>query len=177
MDALFRRRRLPHLDVEGATYFVTACLAGSIPAVGLKELDRYRRELESLKKPVGRSERDWRLHKHKLLFARVDEWLDGMPAVRHFQNNDIAKVVRDGLFHFAGERYHQIAYCIMPSHIHWVFQPTRKWCDELAEKEKERQRQARCLPHRKSGAGILPAASPQKPIVPQNHLAKSSCRV
>jgi hypothetical protein len=31
MKSQFRRRRLPHLDVPGATYFVTACLAGSSP--------------------------------------------------------------------------------------------------------------------------------------------------
>ena len=42
----FRRRRLPHLDIDGATYFVTSCLANSIPAIGLRDLDEYARALE-----------------------------------------------------------------------------------------------------------------------------------
>jgi hypothetical protein len=45
LDGLFRRRRLPHWDVDDGTYFVTACLHGSIPAQGLVELYRYREEL------------------------------------------------------------------------------------------------------------------------------------
>ena len=43
MNEIFRRRHLPHWDVPGATYFVTACLADSIPAQGLLSI----RELEA----------------------------------------------------------------------------------------------------------------------------------
>ena len=32
MQSLFRRRRLPHWDIPDATYFITGCLADSIPA-------------------------------------------------------------------------------------------------------------------------------------------------
>jgi hypothetical protein len=38
MEEKFRRRRLPHWDLSGATYFITACLAGSIPAQGLLDI-------------------------------------------------------------------------------------------------------------------------------------------
>ena len=37
-----RWRHLPHWDVAGATYFVTSCLEGSIPAEGLLDIDRFR---------------------------------------------------------------------------------------------------------------------------------------
>jgi len=33
MEEMFRRRHLPHWDYPGATYFITACLDGSIPAL------------------------------------------------------------------------------------------------------------------------------------------------
>jgi hypothetical protein len=40
MNATVRVRHLPHWDVPGATYFVTTCLAGSIPAQGFLDLER-----------------------------------------------------------------------------------------------------------------------------------------
>ena len=58
MDGLIRRRRLPHLDVDGATYFVTACLSGSIPAAGLKALNEYRIELDARERPGEFTESD-----------------------------------------------------------------------------------------------------------------------
>jgi REP element-mobilizing transposase RayT len=42
------------------------------------------------------------------------------------------------LYHFAGQRYHLLAYVIMPSHIHWVFHPLEAWCQSLPEAAKRR---------------------------------------
>jgi type I restriction enzyme R subunit len=123
MDGFFTRRRLPHWDVPVATYFVTSCLAGSIPAIGLRELQEYRDLINARPRPETMSLADWERYKHKLIFAKLDEWLDGKPAVRRFENADIAKIVQDSLYHFAGVRYHLLAYVIMPSHLHWVFHP------------------------------------------------------
>src|SRR5207249_2161733 len=83
MHDVFRRRRLPHWDVSGATYFVTACLAGSIPACALRALQEYRTFLDARSRPTSLTDPDWEHRKHKLVFARLDEWLDGQPAVRH----------------------------------------------------------------------------------------------
>jgi len=62
LEGIFRRRRLPHWDVDDGTYFVTACLKGSLPTRGLAELERYRQHLESLAKPEDLSEADWELN-------------------------------------------------------------------------------------------------------------------
>jgi type I restriction enzyme R subunit len=37
IDGVFRRRNLPHIDLEGKATFITACLEGSISAAGLKK--------------------------------------------------------------------------------------------------------------------------------------------
>ncbi len=66
-DGLFRRRRLPHWDVEDGTYFVTTCLEGSIPAQGLVELCRYRDELEARCKPADLSAEEWKLRREKMV--------------------------------------------------------------------------------------------------------------
>src|SRR5205085_1889133 len=124
---LFRRRRLPHWDVPDASYFVTTCLAGSIPACGLSALEDYRRSLEARPRPPAMAETDWEHHKHKLLFGKLDEWLDGKPAVRHLERPALATSVRRAIYHFAESRYHLLAYVIMPSHLHWVFHPLSQW--------------------------------------------------
>ena len=87
MDGLFRRRRLPHWDVEDGTYFVTACLEGSISTLGIGEIRSYRSELDERPVPANTSSEDWERTKHKLPFARMDQILDGNPAVRHFDDH------------------------------------------------------------------------------------------
>ena len=131
MHGLFRQRWLPHWDVDDGTYFVTACLEGSISSQGIGELRRFRDELENRLAPVGMSLEAWNTMKHKLVFARMDELLDGNPAVRHFDDQRLADEVRKSMYHFAGERYSILAWCIMPSHFHWVFHPLSDWCQSL----------------------------------------------
>ena len=134
---LFRRRKLPHIDVEGKPYFITACLDGSISAVGLERIRNRRDELDARDKPADLSEEEWELTKHKLVFKFVDSLLDGEPEVRHFDNENVAKVVVDGFFHFAGERYQLLAFVVMPSHHHWLFLPDPEWCEQLVIRQQK----------------------------------------
>ena len=127
MKEMFRRRRLPHWDFPGATYFITACLDGSIPAEGLLDIARFRNELAARPRPENMSDNHWNIRRSKLTFARTDEWLDRRAAVRHLADKVVAAIVADGLYYFAGQRYEMLAYVIMPSHIHWVFTPMRAW--------------------------------------------------
>ncbi|MFN0053343.1 MAG: REP-associated tyrosine transposase [Planctomycetales bacterium] len=131
MKEQFRRRRLPHWDVPGATYFVTACLEGSIPAQGLLELARHREELSRRCKPDNLSDADWKRHCWKLAFAESEKWLDSEPAARHLADRSLAAIVTDALNHFAETRYDLIAYVVMPSHFHWVFAPLRQYESSL----------------------------------------------
>ena len=138
-EALFRKRRLPHWDVPEATYFVTACLAGSFPASGLLELLQYRRLLEERPCPVDIDEAEWEIQKHKLIFGRFDRWLDYKPTVQHLEDRRLAAKVREAIYHFAGERYDVYAYVIMPSHFHWLFRPKEDWVRTLKSQQTERK--------------------------------------
>lgn len=128
-----RRRRLPHWEVVGAAYFVTTCLEGSIPATGQLDIAKYRKSLEERERPKDTTKMDWTLHCRKLVFARMDRWLDLDPAVRHLSDPALAQIVVDGMFHFAGERYELLAFVVMPSHIHWVFRPLAAWVATIDE--------------------------------------------
>jgi len=135
---VFRRRHLPHWDVPGATYFVTACLEGSIPAQGLLDIRDYKALLERRPRPEDLSESNWALRRSKLAFVRVDQWLDGSPAVSHLADHVLAGIVANSLLFFAGTRYDLLALVVMPSHFHWVFRPLARWVEEFVPDKDER---------------------------------------
>jgi putative transposase len=124
---LVRRRDLPHWDVPDAAYFVTTCLEGSIPAQGLLDIARFRRDLGGQRRPEKTSEETWKANCWKKCFARMDEWLDRQPPNKALERPELAIVVVNSMRYFAEERYDLLAYVVMPSHIHWVFQPRREW--------------------------------------------------
>jgi putative transposase len=111
-----RRRHLPHWDMPGAPYFVTTCLEGSIPARGLLELARYRAELRQDPKPGNVAPDNWNTLCWKRVFVRLEDWLDGQPAMRVLESPELAQVVINSLFQFASERYTLFAFVVMPSH-------------------------------------------------------------
>jgi type I restriction enzyme R subunit len=130
----FRSRHLPHWDVPHAAYFITSCLEGSIPARGQLDIRRYRTSLERRPRPASKSPSEWRIHCWKLVFGRTDEWLDRQPAARHLGDPQLAQLVVDALYFFAGQRYDLLAFVVMPSHLHWVFQPLPSWVNRLGDR-------------------------------------------
>ncbi len=126
-DMTFRRRRLPHQDVEGHPFFVTACLEGSLSAAGLSSIRRYREDLDARPCPANMTLAEWEHHKQKLLFGYVDKLLDGVSPVRHLADDRQAEIVQNAFLHFANERYRLLAFVVMPSHHHWLFLPDEMW--------------------------------------------------
>jgi len=136
----FRRRDLPHWDVPGATDFVTSCLEGSIPAQGLLDIASFEKTLRQRSRPIGMKPADGATHSWKQGFARIDFWLDRQPAVPHLEQPKLAKIVRDSLLHFDGQRYDLLSYVVMPRYFHWVFKPRDEWVNSLKGEQSPRQR-------------------------------------
>lgn len=136
LEGLFRRRRLPHWDVPGATYFVTACLHNCLPARRRKDLERLRRDLDRRPRPPALSEEAWEDRKDILVFKAMDQYLDTEPAVNWLRHPAVAEEVRKSVYHFAGARYDVFEYVIMPSHLHWVFRPTLEYEASLKDGER-----------------------------------------
>lgn len=132
-QGVFRRRQLPHWDVDGKPVFVTACLEGSVSAAGLSRIRRYRDELAQRARPPDIKEREWERKKHKLVFQIVDELLDHQSPVQHLADDRQSKIVRDAFLHFADERYKLLAFAVMPSHHHWLFLPDEAWSLDVVE--------------------------------------------
>lgn len=145
MQEHFRRRRLPHVDKPGAIYFVTSCLDGSIPALGLKEIADYRQSLADRTIPQGMTAQEWERHKWKLEFAKSDDWLDRSLAARYLENDEMAEEVEKALLHFAGKRYAIWTWVVMPNHFHWVFEPLPQWVESLGDAADERTPRERIM--------------------------------
>jgi type I restriction enzyme R subunit len=137
MQEMFRRRHLPHWDVPGATYFVTTCLADSIPAQGLLNIRNLEKQLAAQTGPSASPED--RIEAWKKRFVERERLLDHNPAVDYLRKPQLAKVVVDTLKHFDGQRYELIAWVVMPSHFHWLFRPLDAWAATLLEEQAPRE--------------------------------------
>ena len=127
----FRRRHLPHYDVSHGTYFITTCLAGSVPAVGLASLRRQAEIWRQTPRPAGITPAAWKRTRGFEAFAASEQWLDNHPAVRWLADTRLAAVVRQELLWQAGKRYELHAFVIMPSHVHVLFTPCARWKEDV----------------------------------------------
>ena len=130
MPERFRRRDLPHWDLHGATYFVTCCLAGSIPALGRLPI----------KADAATSTADRRVGNHhgkpssSTGFSSRERLLDAAVGVRWLEDRRVAAEVQRAMFYFAGTRYDVLAYVVMPNHVHWVFRPLPTWRERCSSR-------------------------------------------
>jgi putative transposase len=93
------RGYLPHFDSPETVQFVTFRLADSLP----------RSVVEGLRL------QDDAVH-------RIDQELDAGLGACWLRRAEIAALVQDALLHFDGERYRLLAWCLMPNHVHVVFE-------------------------------------------------------
>jgi len=129
----YYRRRLPHIQPEGATFFVTFRLAGSLPAEVvaklMEERERINRELEKIKNNKERAERAYL--ESRRLFGKWDDELDkSTTGVKHLADARIADMLADSLHFRDGKVFELIAFCIMPNHVHIVFIPLKESKDK-----------------------------------------------
>jgi putative transposase len=121
---LHSRGALPHLKREGASYFVTFRLAGTLPkeiVLGLK------REREAILQEALAHNRPLTWNEQRELFnwysERVDSYLDAGHGDCRLKRPEVAKLVADALRFFDGERYDLHAWVVMPNHVHVVVHP------------------------------------------------------
>ncbi|HUG94329.1 MAG TPA: transposase [Planctomycetaceae bacterium] len=117
------RRNLPHWFVPHAAHFVTYRLAGTIPLKVIHRLrDERTRAIAAIpdKSPGAFARREIA---HKRFFAAYDRYLDQNTRIDWFRRPEVAKIVRDNLYHHDGGKYRLLAYCVMPNHVHVLFLP------------------------------------------------------
>jgi REP element-mobilizing transposase RayT len=118
------RGYLPHVESEGATYFLTFRLADSLPSTVLNSIIFERNEILAEAKRQRRklspyeSKRLIKVHSKK-----IEEYLDSGRGSCWLRSSSVADMVVQSLKHFNKTRYVLHAWCVMPNHVHVVVQP------------------------------------------------------
>lgn len=110
MKGWHSRGYLPHFDGGEILQFITLHLGDALPQ---KVIESWKLELER--------ERDEKAQ--KVLYWRVEKYLDGGYGECFLKREDIAAHIQTSLLHFDGERYKLISWVIMPNHLHFLLKP------------------------------------------------------
>ena len=116
----YYKRRLPHIQIAGAMYFITFRLANSLPAEALDKLAEEKHKIDKL--PESQKE-----SAHRTWFAKYDDYLDqAQYGNLYLKNEQIADMVAESI-RFRDEKiYDLISFCIMLNHVHLVCTPREK---------------------------------------------------
>ena len=116
----YYKRRLPHIQVAGATYFLTFRLANSLTFEARNKLTEERQRINKL--PESQKE-----FAHQAWFTKYDDYLDQALYGNLFLKNErVADIVAASIQFRDGKVYDLISYCIMPNHAHLVCTPLEK---------------------------------------------------
>ncbi len=117
------KNRLPHIAPIGATFFVTFRLGDSLPQAVIQRLKQQMdSKIEQLKRQQPKGYKEKIRQQHKLFFKQYDHQLDELPFGNcYLKQPEVAKIVADKLHDLDGSKYDLIAYCIMPNHVHLLF--------------------------------------------------------
>ncbi len=125
VDKFYYRRHLPHYQPSEATYFVTFRLAGSLPAEAIEQLrydrERVKKRIEEIDNRKTRTD-EW-MEFNDDYFARFDRLLDkNETGPLWLIDPQIASIVKKSIHHRDQKEYGLLSYCIMPNHVHMVFE-------------------------------------------------------
>lgn len=107
----FHRRNLPHLYYSEGIYFVTFRLYGSLHTEELKKL-----HLLLSKQDIHPAEKQKIFKKYDLLLDNPNN------NILFLKQPEIMEICRSSIQYYDGKEYKLICYCIMPNHIHLVFE-------------------------------------------------------
>jgi putative DNA methylase len=99
----YSRNYLPHLDAPGLLQSVTFRLHDALPEEVVERLagELKRGEISDTEKR-----------------RRVEAYMDAGHGACWLRRADIAELVQGALWHFDGQRYRLLAWCVMPNHVH-----------------------------------------------------------
>jgi len=128
ISGLHHRDHLPHLKREGASYFITFRLAGTLPREVLLQFKRERdiiiKQAVAAKRPLTWAEQE---ELFRWYSTRVDRYLDAGHGDCWMRQPKIAGLVADALSFHVNERFDLLAWVVMPNHVHAVLRPLPDW--------------------------------------------------
>ena len=104
------RGYLPHRDRTLLLQSITFRLADSLPQTVLQQLESEIRLLPKTHQNIAKRK-------------SIEQWLDAGMGCCALRNAEAAAYVQKSLLHFDGDRYHVIAWVVMPNHVHVLIDP------------------------------------------------------
>jgi type I restriction enzyme R subunit/putative DNA methylase len=114
--------RLPHLKIEGGTYFITFRLADSLPQNVLADI-REAVAQKHLPPDAPLPEPGQEAARQREYFRRMETWLDRGLGSCCLRRPEIARLFVGALHFFEGARYELFAWVVMPNHVHVMTKP------------------------------------------------------
>lgn len=115
------RRRLPHREQPGCTYFVTWRLGDSVPLEVLRQWKAEREVfLHTHPKPW---DADTQRTYDQQFERRLERWADEGHGACWLARQECREVMVKALQHFADQRYDLDCFVVMPNHLHVLVRP------------------------------------------------------
>ncbi len=116
-------RNLPHIQLIGATFFITFSLYGSIPKEKIQQLQQERNaKINTLIEENSGNLKETLDIVQKQYFQKVDAVLDLVEyGQKYLSNPHAAQIVANKIHQYDNEYYDLLAFCIMPNHVHLLF--------------------------------------------------------
>jgi REP element-mobilizing transposase RayT len=124
-DIHYTKSWLPHWQQKGAVYFVTFRRADSVPKSLIEQWQSERSTWFRFHPLPWNAQIELEYHR-RFTFA-IEHWLDAGHGSCLLRRAGCAKIVGNALQHFDTERYAQIAWVVMPNHVHLVFVQRTEW--------------------------------------------------
>lgn len=109
----YTRGYLPHLNDREKVQSITFRLADSLPQ---EKLEAMEEKLATMPKDEAESARR----------KSIEQWLDAGLGCCALGHPAVAAVMIETLQKFNGDRYHLLAWCVMPNHVHVLIKPENK---------------------------------------------------
>ena len=116
-------RNYPHWELQSVLYHVCFRLADSVPMDKQRQWLEERRQFHDICEKEHRTLTDIEIKRFKYLYSeRIERFLDSGYGSCILQRPETAEIVHGSLEYYNKIKYLLHAWCIMPNHVHVIFQ-------------------------------------------------------
>ena len=130
------RRNLPHIQPQGAMFFITFRLYGSIPASEIQKLSDIYKNTNTTN-ISGKPVKSLKQEQQEDYFLSFDKCLDNNHNAPYYLSiTEIAQLVSSSLHFRDGRDYKLVCFCIMSNHVHLIIYKLEKPLDRIMKELK-----------------------------------------
>lgn len=129
----YYRRDLPHWHPQGASFFITTRLAGTLPLPGIRRIiEQFKHQSPEV--IIQQFDSSLKMKHTAVKYQEILTFKKKGPS--WLADPKIAQIWNDALFHFDDKRYNVIASTIMPNHVHFIMKPLTHQVPEIMKSTK-----------------------------------------